>query len=450
VIVQERLLDTAFVRDRVDAYDVFAAFVRDWPPERAAALCGVEPDRIRAAARLYAGVRPAMIVNGLGSTEHVQGTDGVSALINLALLTGNFGKPGAGVNALRGQNNVQGAAHMGCEPHTLPGGTSIENGRPAFETAWRASIPRARGLHQLEMMNAASAGSLKALWAIGYDVLLTNPDASQTARALAAMDLVIVQDLFMTETARRFGSVFLPACSSFEKDGTFMNAERRVQRVRRAMPPRGSSKTDWEIVCALAAACGHAQGFGFPSAEAIWNEVRQVCPGARGMTYARLDGGGLQWPCPDEAHPGTPILHVDTWAGGERAPLVACEYEATRERPTSQYPFVLSTGRTLYAFNAGTMTGRCRLQELRPVDLLDISPDDAGGAELREGDRVRVVSRYGSAVLPIHVTPAMRPGELFATFHTTGTLVNDVTGPHVDRITGTPEYKVTAVRIEKV
>jgi formate dehydrogenase major subunit len=244
--------------------------------------------------------------------------------------------------------------------------------------------------------------------------------------------------------------VFLPACSSFEKDGTFMNAERRVQRVRRAMPPRGSSKTDWEIVCALAAACGHAQGFGFPSAEAIWNEVRQVCPGARGMTYARLDGGGLQWPCPDEAHPGTPILHVDTWAGGERAPLVACEYEATRERPTSQYPFVLSTGRTLYAFNAGTMTGRCRLQELRPVDLLDISPDDAGGAELREGDRVRVVSRYGSAVLPIHVTPAMRPGELFATFHTTGTLVNDVTGPHVDRITGTPEYKVTAVRIEKV
>ncbi|RPI55753.1 MAG: formate dehydrogenase subunit alpha [Acidobacteria bacterium] len=450
VIVRERLVDAAFVGQRVEDYEAFAAFVANWPPERVADLCGVEADQIRAAARLYATVRPAMIVNGLGATEHVQGTDGVTALINLALLTGNFGKPGAGVNALRGQNNVQGAAHMGCEPKTLPGGISIEDGRHAFETLWHASIPRTHGLHQLEMLSAARSGDLKALWAIGYDVLLSNPNARETARALGAMDLVIVQDLFMTETARRFGSVVLPACSSFEKDGTFMNAERRIQRVRQAVPAAGASKSDWEIICAIAKAFDHPQGFSFTSAEEIWNEVRQGCAGARGMDYARLDSEGLQWPCPDHAHPGTPILHVDRWGTAERAPLIRCEWEPTPERTTPKYPLVLNTGRTLYAFNAGTMTGRCRTQELRPSDLVDISPEDASAAGLHEGDRVRLVSRYGSATLPVHVSPAIRAGELFATFHTTAALLNNVTGPHVDRITGTPEYKVTAVRMEKV
>ncbi len=450
VIVREHLIDATFIEERVDRYHAFAEFIREWPPERVADLTGVEPDDIRAAARLFATTRPALILNGLGTTEHVQGTDGVSALINLALLTGNFGKPGAGVNALRGQNNVQGAAHMGCEPHTLPGGISLEEGTSAFEALWQRSIPRSRGLHQLEMLSAASAGRLKALWAIGYDVLLSNPNAHETARALDQLDVVIVQDLFMTETARRFGSVFLPACSSFEKDGTFMNAERRIQRVRQTLPAIGSSKSDWEIICGLAGAFEHPEGFQFASAEDIWNEVRQACSGAHGMSYARLDHQGLQWPCPDEAHPGTPILHVDGWSSGARAQLLCLEYDATPERTTPNYPFVLNTGRTLYAFNAGTMTGRCRTRELRPSDLLEISPDDAGAAEVQEGECVRVVSRYGSATLPIHVTPAIRPGELFATFHAPEAMVNAVTGSHVDRVTGTPEYKVTAVRIEKV
>jgi formate dehydrogenase major subunit len=299
------------------------------------------------------------------------------------------------------------------------------------------------------MLNHAATQHLRALWTIGYDLLVSNPNASMTADALSALDFVIIQDLFMTETARRFGSVFLPACSSFEKDGTFMNAERRIQRVRQALPPIGSSKSDWQIICALATAMGHADGFGFSSAEDIWNEVRQACTGARGMSYARLDREGLQWPCPDEGHPGTPILHVERWSAGVRAPLLCVDFNATPEQPTPKYPFILNTGRTLYAFNAATMTGRGRTRELRPSDLLDISPDDASAADLHDGDSVRVVSRYGEAAILVRVNASIRPGELFATFHSTDVLLNALTGPRSDEVTGTPEYKVTAVRLEK-
>ena len=449
VIVAERLVDRAFVESRVGGYEAFAQFVQAWPPERVADMCGVEAGAIRTAARLYATSKPAMIVNGLGATEHVQGTDGVSALINLALLTGNIGKPGAGVNALRGQNNVQGAAHMGCEPVTLPGGAPLEKARSAFEQLWNAAIPRNRGLNQMEMLEAARAGRLTALWVIGYDVLLTNAYAAQTARAFAALDFVVIQDLFMTETARQFGSVFLPACSSFEKDGTFMNAERRIQRVRQARKPAASSKPDWMIVCELARAMGHEHGFEFTGPEAVWDEFRAGCEGARGMAYGRLDRAGLQWPCPSDTHPGTPILHVGTFASGTQAPLRLVEYHPTPEQTTPEYPFLLTTGRSLYAFNAGTMTGRSRTHRLRESDLLDISPADANEMDIRDGEPIRIASRFGSAVMPAHVSMAMRPGELFATFHTAPMALNAVTGPYLDNTTGTPEYKVTAVQIRK-
>jgi formate dehydrogenase major subunit len=449
VIVTEGLIDRAFVDSRISGYDAFAQFVKEWPPERVADVCGVDADTIRRAARLYATTKPAMIVNGLGMTEHVQGTDGVTALINLALLTGNVGKPGAGVTALRGQNNVQGAAYMGCDPASLPGAAALDAARGTFERLWGAAIPAARGLNEIEMLDAARTGRLKALWVIGYDVLLTNPNARETARAFAAMDFVVIQDLFMTETARQYGSVFLPACSSFEKDGTFMNAERRIQRVRQALQPIGASKPDWRIICELACAMGHPQGFSFTGPEDIWNEVRAGCEGARGMAYSRLDRAGLQWPCPSESHPGTPILHVDAFASGMPAALRRVEYRATRERTTPKYPFVLTTGRSLYQFNAGTMTGRGRVHELRPSDLLEIAPGDAGEAGMHDGDLVRVVSRHGAATLPAHVNGAMRNGELFATFHTVKTFLNAVTSSHVDETTATPEYKVTAVRIER-
>ncbi len=446
VILTEGLIDRTFVETRVADVQAFTNFVTEWTPERAASICGIEAADIRAAARLYATTRPGLIINGLGLTEHVQGTEGVAALINLALLTGNIGVPGGGVNALRGQNNVQGAAHMGCEPSLLPGSIGLDAGRAAFETLWDAPVPPQKGLHQLQMMDAAVDGRLKALWVMGYDVLLSNPNARETARSLRSLDFVVVQDLFMTETARQFGSVFLPACSSFEKDGTFMNAERRIQRVRAALAPVGNSRPDWRIICDLAKASGHAQGFAFASPEEIWNEIRTGCDGARGMTYRRLDRGGLQWPCLDESHPGTPILHVGSFASGTRAPLHLARYHATAEQTSAEYPFVLTTGRSLYEFNAATMTGRSLTRQFRPTDVLDMFPGDADRIGAADGDFVCITSRYGTAKLPVHLTSAMRSGELFATFHTTAAFLNNVTGPHADEVTGTPEYKVTAVR----
>ena len=446
-IVVEGLVDAAFVDQRVSGLGDFQTFIAAWSPERAAAICGVEAEAIRQAARMYATGAPALSVHGLGLTEHLQGTDGVTALVNLALLTGNVGKPGTGVNPLRGQNNVQGAAHMGCDPAVLPGSIALDKGRAAGEALWGVPLPVTRGLHLLEMMDAALAGRLKALWTIGYDVLLTNPDMTMTRRALRSLELVIVQDMFLTETAREYGTIFLPACSSFEKDGTFMNAERRVQRVRAALRPAGASKPDWQILCEMARSMG-GHGFGFTSAEEIWNEVRALCDGARGMIYARLNDGGLQWPCPGEQHPGTSILHIDTFATGPRAPLYTVEYRETAEVVAPAYPFTLITGRSLYQFNAGTMTGRTLNNELRSSDVLDMSAGDAGSLGLIDGQMVRVTSRHGSAVLPLHINAAVAPGQLFATFQTPEIRLNAVTGPYRDTAVGTPEYKVTAVNVE--
>ncbi len=449
VIISEGLCDRAFLDTRVAEVEAFTHFVAAWTAERAAGICGVEADSIRFAARLYASDGPAMSMHGLGLTEHIQGTEGVEALINLALLTGNIGKPGAGINPLRGQNNVQGSAHMGCDPGALPGSLPLEQGRDAFERRWGVALPHTRGLHQLAMMDAAIDGRLKALWAIGYDILLSNPNTTETRRALGALDLVVVQDLFLTETAREFGTVFLPACSSFEKEGTFMNAERRIQRVRAALRPAGESKPDWQILGEVARAMG-GRGFDYATPEDIWNEVREMCDGARGMTYARLDTAGLQWPCPSEDHPGTTILHQDHFAIGPRAALHRAEFTPSPEHTTSEFPFILTTGRSLYQFNAATMTGRTRNQDLRPSDLLDISPSDATTLALQDGDRARVVSRYGSAVLPVRVTTTVARGQLFATFHSKDVFLNFVTSSHRDQIVGSPEYKLTAVKVERV
>jgi formate dehydrogenase major subunit len=446
VILSDGLADRDFLARRVDGLADFTRFVEAWPPSRAAQICGVDERAIREAARLYACGRPSITFHGLGLTEHVQGTDGVMALINLALLTGNLGIAGGGVNPLRGQNNVQGAAHMGCEPRTLPGSIPIDEGRAVFERGWRQPLPTGRGLTMLEMMDAAASGGLKALWAIGYDVLMTNPNVASTTRALRSLELIIVQDLYLNETARQFASVFLPACSSFEKDGTFMNAERRIQRVRAAVRPIGSSQPDWQIVAGVARAMGHG-GFGFAGPEAIWDEVRALAGGARGMSYARLDRGGLQWPCPSDNHPGTPMLHVDCFGNGPRATLRALDHHPTPERVGQEYPFLLVTGRSLYQFNAGTMTSRTPNRVLRPRDVLDIAPADAAANGIRDGERVRIESRHGVAVLPAHLTTTVRAGELFATFHAADMLVNNLTSPLRDSKVGTPEYKVTAVRI---
>ena len=448
-IVEEQLFDAQFANERVSEWDEFREFVNQFAPEQVQPICGVTADLIRQAARLYATSKPSMCFHGLGVTEHTQGTEGVMCLVNLALLTGNIGKPGTGINPLRGQNNVQGAAHMGCDPGILTGSVSLNDARPLFESVWNAPVPHDHGLNMLEMMDAAESGKLKALWPIGYDVALTNANTAATERALRSLDLVIVQDLFLNETARQFGSVFLPAASSFERDGTFMNAERGIQRIRKAIEPVGHSMPDWEIICAVAHAMGKGDFFSHNSAEEIWNEIRAVWPAGRGVTYKRLDDGGLQWPCPDEDHPGTEILHTESFPIGKKAALRRIPYRPTREVTSDNFPFLLITGRALYQFNAGTMTMRTANAELRATDLLDISAEDANRLNLHNGERVRVHSAYGQAVLPIRITPSVKPGELFATFHTTEVSLNRVTSPRRDRHVKTPEYKITAARIEK-
>lgn len=448
-IIDEGLADERFLEERVADVEEFRRFIGEYAPERVAEICGVDAGLIRKAARLYAAQTPSMSFHGLGLTEHTQGTEGVMCLVNLALLTGNLGKPGAGVNPLRGQNNVQGSAHMGCDPGTLTGSVAVEDGRALFERVWQSSLPATKGLNLLQMMDAAVEGKLKALWAIGYDIFLTDADANTTERALDSLELVIVQDMFLNETARKFATVFFPAASSFEKDGTFMNAERRIQRVRPAIAPLGNSKPDWEIIELVARALGLGRFFDFHSPEEIWNEVRAVWKGGAGATYERLERGGLQWPCPSENHTGTQILHTDSFSTEKRAALRRIQYRPTAETTDEEFPFLLMTGRTLYQFNAGTMTLRTPNAALRPTDYLDICPEDAARLGLYDGERVRLLSRYGEASLRLRTDSSIKAGELFATFHTAEVFLNRVTSPLRDRYVKSPEYKVTAVRIEK-
>jgi formate dehydrogenase major subunit len=449
VVLDEGLADAAFIDARVDGLTELREHLRRFSPERVAPLCDVDPDAIRRAARIYACERPALSVHGLGLTEHVQGTETVMALVNLALITGNVGRPGSGVNPLRGQNNVQGSAHMGCDPRHLTGHALLEDARARFESVWRAPVPPTPGLDLIEMLEAARAGRLRALWAVGYDIYLTNPEAARTRQSLAALDLLVVQDLFLNETAKELAHVFLPVAASFEKDGTFMNGERRVQRVRRAVPPPEGARTDWEIVCDVARALGHEAAFTYETASEIWDEVRAVWPAGAGLTYGRLEHGGLQWPCPSEDHPGTALLHEHQFAHGPRARLRCIEPQSSSEQVDVQYPFVLVTGRHLHQFNAATMTGRTEHAILRPRDTLDVSPSDAAQLSIGDGDLVDVESRHGHARLPARIDASVRPGELFATFHTTSTFINRVTGSGHDPITHTPEYKRTAVRIAR-
>jgi len=446
-VIEEGLFDLAAAR-QVENWDAFRDFLASYSPQRVADVCGVAPHLIQQAARLYASQKPAMCIHGLGVTEHVQGTEGVMCLVNLAIITGNIGHPGSGVNPLRGQNNVQGAAHMGCDPGILTGSAALKDHRERFEEAWGHAIPSRPGLDLMEMLDAAEQEQFKALWAIGYDVGLTNPHAASTLAALCSLELLIVQDLFMTETAKHAGSVFLPACSSFEKDGTFMNSERRIQRVRKVIEPCGESRTDWEIVCRVARAMGKEAAFAFHSAAEIWDEIRSVWPPGAGINYERIDFGGLQWPCPTENHPGTAILHSGLFDGDHRVKLRQVEYLPTSEQVSDEYPFVLISGRALYQFNAGTMTGRSSAAQFQPVDVVQVAPEDARRLGVVDGQMVCLCSRYGEVSIQARISDTVKVGELFATFQSTQVFLNQLTGRNRDRFVHTPEYKVTAVRIE--
>lgn len=448
-IIEQKLVDCSFIEERTAEFEAFRQFLAEWTPRRAAEMAGIKEEDIAAAARIYASNAPAMIFHGLGMTEHSQGTESVRCLVNLALLTGNVGKPGTGENPLRGQNNVQGSAHMGCEPSNLAGYTPIAQSAELVESVWGAPVPREQGLNWMQMLDSAKEGKLRALWAIGYDVYFSGPNSNNTGKSLEGIELLIIQDLFLNETAKRYAHVFLPACSSYEKDGTFMNSERRVQRVRQCIPLVGESKSDWEIVCLLAQKMGFGKQFAFENPEQIWEEVRKVWKPGAGISYARIEHAGLQWPCPSEDHPGTQRLHAKTFPMGDRASFSSIPFRPTPEELNEEFPFLLVTGRSLYQFNAGTMTLRTGNTMLRETDYLDMNPSDAQRLQLENGDPVKMTSRYGEAILPARIDPGIQEGQLFTTFHDPRVFLNRVTSGYRDSVVGTPEYKVTAVRLER-
>jgi predicted molibdopterin-dependent oxidoreductase YjgC len=368
-------------------------------------------------------------------------------LANLAMVTGHVGVAHSGVNPLRGQNNVQGACDMGALPNVFSGYQSVgkPEAREKFEKAWGVGLSSIPGLRIPEMLEAAVDGSLKAMYVMGEDPVLTDADANHVRKAMAGLEFLVVQDIFMTETAA-YADVVLPAACYAEKDGTFTNTERRVQRVRKAVEPPGEARADWEIICDLSGRMGYAMEYDSPAD--IFEEIRSLTPSYAGMNYERVDTCGLQWPCPSIDHPGTAFLHQDTFPRG-KGHLMGIEYEAPAELTNEEYPILLTTGRMLYQYNISTRES-ATLDYLAPHERAEINPADAGKIGVSEGEEVRVTSRRGSIVTKATVTERVAPGTMFMTFHFRESPVNELTNSAYDPISKTAEFKVCAVRVEKL
>ena len=448
-IVTEGLADERFVREFCDrdAFEYWAAFVSEPQnsPEAVGLIAGVDPETIRGAARLYATGGSAAIYYGLGVTEHSQGTTTVMAIANLAMVTGNLGRPGVGVNPLRGQNNVQGACDMGSFPHELTGYRHVSDDatREMFEEMWDRSLDAEPGLRIPNMFDAAIEGTFKGLYVQGEDILQSDPNTTHVVQALSAMECVVVQDLFLNETAN-YAHVFLPGSTFLEKDGTFTNAERRINRVRRVMTPR-SGMADWEITLAIARAMGFEMQYRHPSE--IMEEIAALTPTFAGVSYDFLDRvGSVQWPCNETAPLGTPVMHVGGFARGKGNFLIT-EYVPTDERTGPRFPLLLTTGRILSQYNVGAQTRRTGNVVWHDEDLLEIHPHDAEQRGVRDGDWVRLDSRVGSTSLRARITDRVAPGVVYTTFHHPETQANVVTTDLSDWATNCPEYKVTAVQV---
>ncbi|MFP8961408.1 formate dehydrogenase subunit alpha [Streptomyces nanhaiensis] len=450
VLLAEGMTDEEFLRERAAGLDELRETLAAYPPERAAALTGVPAPHITAAARLYGRAERPAVVYGLGVTEHLHGTDGVRTLANLAILRGAVGTGrGFGINPLRGQNNVQGASDMGALPETLPGYGKVTDpgARSRAEAVWGTPVPGRPGLRIPQMFAAARAGELRALWVVGEDVTATDPDAGRVARALETCPFTVCSELFLSGTARR-ADVVLPAASWPEKDGTFTNFDRRVQRVRPALAPPGGARTDFWIVHAVAAALG--ADLGCPTPAAALEECGRVTGLFAGITHARLDEeGAVPWPCPDPRRPGRARLYTRRFATPDgRAHLSAAPYLPPGEQADDDYPLIMVTGRRLDHYNSGSMTRRGGNLLLAPADLLDLHPDDAARHGLRDGQPVLVESRHGRARLTARISDDVSPGQVFCAFHFPGSGVNRLTSGHTDTATSCPEYKVTAVRVD--
>ena len=450
VIIDEKLYDQDFIAGRTEGFDGLVESLRDFDLEHAAAVTGVPLDKIKAAARLYAASKPASILYAMGITQHSHGTDNVSAVANLAMLTGNIGKPGAGVNPLRGQNNVQGACDMGALPDVFTAYQKVSNeaSRAKFEAAWGVALPAKPGLTVPEIIDSIDRGEIKALYLVGENIVLSDPDINHVKEALSKLELFVVQDIFRTETAE-MAHVVLASSSFAEKDGTFTNTERRVQRVRRAVAPTGQSKPDWWITAELGKRLG-GKGFDYSSSEQIFDEMRAVTPSYAGISYRRLESSGLQWPCPTEEHPGTAILHAERFSRGKGI-FKPLRYRPPAELPDAEYPFILTTGRSPYHFHTGTMTRRVKgLNALQSMETLEISSCDAARLGIAGGDQVMVTSRRGSVVAKVSTSARLAPGVVFMTIHFPETATNILTNTALDPVARIPELKVAAVRLEKV
>jgi len=452
VIVSEGLQDEAFIAARCDhaQFDHWLEFIRDprHAPEAVEAATAVPAQQLREAARLYATGGNAAIYYGLGVTEHSQGSTAVMGIANLAMLTGNIGREGVGVNPLRGQNNVQGSCDMGSFPHELPGYRHLSDAatRGLFERDWGVTLDPEPGMRIPNMFDAAIDGEFRGLYCQGEDVAQSDPNTQHIQAALRALDCLVVQDLFLNETAK-FAHVFLPGASFLEKNGTFTNAERRISPVRRVMPPL-AGKEDWEVTQDLANALGCPMNYSHPSQ--IMEEIARLTPSFHGVSYARLDQlGSLQWPCNERAPEGTPTMHVDQFVRGKGF-FALTEYVPTQERANRRFPLLLTTGRILSQYNVGAQTRRTANSSWHPEDILEIHPHDAQERGVVEGNWVGIQSRVGSTVLRAHISERVRPGVVYTTFHHPLSGANVITTDNSDWATNCPEYKVTAVQVSRV
>jgi formate dehydrogenase major subunit len=448
VVVTEGLVDRDFVAERCEGFDAWESFIArpEHSPEAVEEITRVPAEELRAAARMYASAPNAAIYYGLGVTEHSQGSTMVMGMANLAMATGNIGRPGVGVNPLRGQNNVQGSCDMGSFPHELPGYRHVSDDavREVFEQVWGRPILEEPGLRIPNMFDAALDGSFRAVFIQGEDIAQSDPNTRHVQAALSAMDLVVVQDLFLNETAK-LAHVFLPGTSFLEKDGTFTNAERRINRVRPVMRPK-TGKHEWQIVCEIAQAMGYSMHY--DNTSQIMDEVAATTPTFAGVSFELLDRvGSVQWPCNDKAPVGTPIMHVDGFVRG-KGNFVQTAYVPTEERSTRRYPLILTTGRILSQYNVGSQTRRTANIAWHPEDVLEIHPHDAEDRGIRDGDLVSLASRVGETILHAKIMDRMPVGVVYTTFHHPVTGANVVTTEHSDWATNCPEYKVTAVQVK--
>ncbi|MHB8120279.1 MAG: formate dehydrogenase subunit alpha [Methanothrix sp.] len=451
IILEEKLMDEDFISQRTEGFPEFKASLLNLSASDAVRITGVKSELIRDAARLYVRGNPSSIIYAMGITQHSHGVDNIFTLANLAMMTGNIGKPSSGINPLRGQNNVQGSCDMGALPNLLPAYQAVTNPdlRKKFELAWGAALPEKPGLTVVELMDAAYEGKIRAMYIMGENPVVSDPDSSHVVEALKALEFLVVQDIFLSETAA-LADVVLPAAASLEKDGTFTNTERRVQRIRKALDPVGESMPDWMILDALAARMGWESQFSYGDPGQIMSEVAKLAPSYGGISYERLDGNGLQWPCPNMEHPGTQYLHKGQFTRG-LGKFNVVDYRPSMELPDEEYPFILTTGRVLCQYHTGTMTRKVGdLNILRGEELVEMNPQDALTLGIEDGELIEVASRRGRVRAKAKTTEKSPAGVVFMTFHFSETPTNVLTNPALDPIAKIPELKVCAVKLNKI